>query len=381
VRVLMLIDELFAARERSMLRRLSVGLTDEGVSVVHAVPEHAAGCTEAGGLLAAAVTFPMGGPFLTRAMRARRLIANLRDHDESSTTPRVDVVHAFGGSVWDLAIQTAHELAVPVVLDIWRRGLVERARLMRPQFRATPGLLLMAPDQSVERTLAGDLPDVPVRTAPWGVHRAPRPREIFQESRAASVFLAGNGREAAVFHAGFEGITLALGAARESVIFADAEAAERSKLWRVAERLGVLDRLSLIPEMEGRRDLVILGDAIVQPESLGEQRSLLLDAMGQGMVVGAGYDPDVSWLQPGRTAAVLDRAAEPTSPDAWGDLLRPVLTDPARARQLGERAWQYVGAQHRASSHVAAVLDAYEWLVAKEPIPYPGTGVRPASGS
>lgn len=370
MRVLMLIDEMFAARERSMLRRLEVGLADEGVAVVHAVPEQSAPDLDVSGVLADAVTFPMGGPFMTRAMRARRLLANVRELTESGDLPKIDVVHAFGGEVWELALQVGHEIAAPVVLDVWRRGLVAKARLLRAQLRAAPGVLFMAPDIAVERALATDAPGIPVRTAPWGVHRAPRPREIMREGRATSVFLAGNGREPAVFHAGFEGILLALGTGRESVIFADAEAAARSKLWSVAERLGVLDRLSLIPEIEGKRELVVMGDAIVQPESHGEQRSLLLDAMGQGMVVATGYDPDVSWLLPGRTAAVLDRAAEPTSPDAWGELLRPVLSDPVRARQLGESAWQYVGASHRASTHVAAVIDAYEWVVSKEAIPY-----------
>lgn len=374
----MLIDEMFAARERSMLRRLEVGLADEGVSVVHAVPEQSVGDLDVSGALADAVTFPMGGPFMTRTMRARRLLSNVRELTDSGELPKIDVIHAFGGEVWELALQVGHEIEAPVVLDVWRRGLAGKARLLRAQLRTSSGVLFMAPDVSVERALAAEAPGIPVRTALWGVHRAPAPRPIMQEGRATSVFLAGNGREPAVFHAGFEGILLALGSSRESIIFADAEAAARSKLWSVAERLGVLDRLSLIADIEGKRELVVMGDAIVQPESHGEQRSLLLDAMGQGMVVATGYDPDVSWLLPGRTAAVLDRAAEPTSPDAWAALLAPILSDPARARQLGESAWQYVGANHRASTHVAAVLDAYEWVGSKEAIPYPASPERSA---
>ena len=115
----------------------------------------------------------------------------------------------------------------------------------------------------------------------------------------------------------FEGVVSAMPGERLYHLFVDAEAAHRTGIWPVARGLGVLDRLSLIDEMEGRRELVLRGDVLVQSDARGEQRSLVLDAMASGMIVLAAEDPMVSYLVNGRTA----RTVSGTRSDEWAAAL------------------------------------------------------------
>jgi glycosyltransferase involved in cell wall biosynthesis len=152
------------------------------------------------------------------------------------------------------------------------------------------------------------------------------------------------------------------------MVFADAEAARRTRLWSHARSLGILPRLSLIEELEGRRDLLLQGDLLIVPEAKGEQRSVVLEAMATGMIVVAARDEMVSVLQDGRTARLVPGA----DARAWGEVLRDVLTHREKTRALTRSAAEYVRTQRRASEHVRAVLEAYRWLSGRDAIPFRG---------
>jgi hypothetical protein len=79
-------------------------------------------------------------------------------------------------------------------------------------------------------------------------------------------------------------------------------------------------------------------------------------------------DPWVGALQHNRTAKLVER------PEArqWAAALGSLLESPLEARALAEGGREYVRQHHRAAGHVAAVLDAYEWLTAGESLPFRG---------
>jgi hypothetical protein len=359
MRVLIMADELFATRERTLLTRLEVGLADEGIGAVHAIPEHA-GELSPSAAFADSMTYPSDAPLLSRRRKARRMLARLEE-----LGPTVDLIHVFGGAAWDDAMELGRLAGVPVAIELWRTGLIERARLIRTG-REFPSVVILAPDAKFEEPMVGDTSIAPVRVAPWGVHVPGEPNDLLNPSRALSVFFDGPGRSPAEAVAALEGVVAAIPEGRDFHLFADAEGAQRAGLWRAAQQLGVLDRFSLIDEMEGRRELVLRGDVLVQADARGEQRSLVLDAMAAGMIVVAADDPMVSYLIDGRSARTVSGGHR----DGWSAVLAPMLSEPATARDLAHRAREYVRTNHRVSAHVSAVLNAYEWVTSPEPIPF-----------
>jgi Glycosyl transferases group 1 len=368
MRVLILADEFFASREHGLLTRLEVGLADDGVRVIHAVPEGTK--TEApGGVFTSVLTYSPKTLMLTKALAVRKLGRAIAEMDETQEPTDVDIIHVFGGSVWGLGADLALEIGSALALEVWRAGLVAKAQAFRapdPTLQ-DENLMLIAPDEAIERALrnvpAGVVsPDV--RLAAWGVLAPAAGREIFQEGKAASVMLVGSGRDAHAFKAALEGLA---GIAREQpdlLLFCDALAARRTDLWALARKLGILHNLSLIEELEGRRDLLLQGDVLLQPEAHGEQRSVVLEAMAAGMVVAAAADPMVSTLQEAVTARVVGKG------DSWAKVLRDVLTDREASRRLGQSAREFIRTHRKASDYVRAVLAAYQSLMGEQPIPF-----------
>jgi hypothetical protein len=364
---LILADALFASRERALLSRLEIGLADEGVRVLHAIPESAAraGPTLFGGeVFTRAVTYPDRAIPFTTGLRARVLLSTIATALQADELPDIDVVHVFGGSAWGLGLELARRAGAGVVLEVWRAGLIAQAKTLR--IRGDGDVLLAAPDTATERALLAEGSGSTVRLTPWGVYTPPEARNILSAGRAPAIMLIGTGLDARAFHACLAGIAEAVKAAPDLLVFADALAVRRSGSWAVAAKLGIRERLSLIEELESRRDLLVQGDIIVQPEARGEQRSVILEAMAAGMAVAAAADPMVHILQNGVTA----RLAPSHDVAAWGRMLTEMLTQRDATRVLANRGREFVREHRRASEHVRTVLAAYQWLSSAEPIPF-----------
>ncbi|MBL8999919.1 MAG: hypothetical protein JNK25_02140 [Phycisphaerae bacterium] len=371
MRVLILADELFASRERALLTRLEVGLADEGVRIVHAVPESLlehtpGGAADLSGIFSRVITYTPSTLALTRPLNVRRL---LRSIEKFIGDDGIDVVHAYGGGTWPLALDLAAAFEAAVVVEIWRAGLIDRARTLRTSDAEPPVFIVC--DPALERAFADHPPSgrgpglaSTVRMVPWGVLSPPAVRAGPPPGRTLSAMLIGNGRDAPAWEAALTGLAHAA-QSREMLIFCDALAARRANVWAVARRLGLLDRLSLIDELEGRRDLLLAGDLLVLPEAHGEQRSVVLEAMATGMSVLASEDPVSGLLRRGETA-VLAAKADAAS---WRRELASWMSDPEAAAALRESAHRYVRLHRRASDHVRGVLSVYEWLTSPNAIP------------
>jgi hypothetical protein len=53
--------------------------------------------------------------------------------------------------------------------------------------------------------------------------------------------------------------------------------------------------------------------------------------------------------------------------------MRGLLDDHERARELGASAREFVRQHRKASSHIAQVIDAYEWSMSSDAIPFQTT--------
>lgn len=364
MRVIMLTDTFFASREYSMLQRLEVGLADEGVRIVHAVPDKSAsGLGE--GVVAHTVRYSTRTLAITRRLAARRLARALREAPGGDADADATVLHAYGGATWGLALEVGRELRAHVVLEVWRKGLASRAVDMVRKGE-TP-VMLVAPDSTIEKALT--LPDIAgsVRLIPWGVHSPPASRAVLRSGRAISIMMVGNGRDARAAAAALTGIASLCRKRDDILIFCDALAARRAGLFALAGELGIRDRLSLIDELENRRDLLLQGDVLVQPDATGEQRSVTLEAFAGGVLVVALNDPSVSSLLDGQTCVVVK------NPDAasWETALGTLLSDPEKAQWLETSARRYVREHRRASEQVRQLLKLYEFILTGGSLPFP----------
>jgi glycosyltransferase involved in cell wall biosynthesis len=362
MRALILADARFAVNERAMLSRLEVGLADEGLRVIHAIPRRVAMWAHAE-VFSHQLLFEDRGSPLSRRWRTASLARSI-DRLEESPSP-VDVVHAFGEESWTIARGLAASLGAILVLEVWRREGVALAASQR--FASSMGVLLLTPEATIERALRDAGVSVASRTIPWGVHARPAPNSVLEPNRAKSIVLLGSGRDRLAIERAFQGVARAADALGEFMVFASSAAIAATGLWPRLAKMGLQHRVTLLADLEARRDLLLEGDILLAPESLGEEHTLLLDAMAHGMVVVASSDEDLSVLRESRTSYLVDRSGDAAS---WAEALLWVAHQTDRARALGVSAWEFVRAQRRASAHVSGVLNAYESMRSGDAIPF-----------
>lgn len=358
--VLLLADGPFAEHERALLERIAAGLTGEGVRTTVALPK-AVGADFS--LVNDPIRYSDRGLVFTQRLRAQQVAA--RAVPGSDPHGAVSVVHVFGGGAWTMGAELASLFGAALALEIWRGGLVDRAESFRPHPCAPAAFF--APDRAIERALLDAGLDSPVRMTPWGAYAPPRPTPIFKPGRDASVVFCSSGRDSERCRDAFEGACRVIASTPDTLMFVAEAAARRAGLWSIAQRVGVLDRVSLMDRLEDRRDLVLRCDMIVYPDAHHEQRTLLLDAMAHALVIVAAPDPLVSCIRDGVTAVM----PASLTPAGWADAVRNRLSDRAGSKTLGLSAREHVRQHRRVSAHIASLVDAYAWLAGADALAMP----------
>ncbi|HZW09495.1 MAG TPA: glycosyltransferase [Phycisphaerales bacterium] len=362
MRVVIAADRTFASRERSMLSRLQVGLADEGVRVVQALPQGVE--IEQSSVLLDSVHYEQVGLPLSRRWRATRAARVITAVDPVAPP---EIVHVFGGSIWPFGAALARELGAALVLEAWRARLLPQVQHVREGSDAAVPTFVVAPDARLAEYLRREAPSAVIREARWGVHAPPEPRRVLEPGAAWSLMVAGAGLDRRAYVAAFEAIADIVRGRPDVLVFADAVAARRAELWLLAAKLGIRERLSLVDEMDANRELVLRGDVLILPEARGEQRTLVLEAMGGGMPVVAAADPLNGTLIDRRSALLVPAGDR----SAWTSALARVLDDAAAVGAMVASAHAYVRDEHRPSVQVRGVLQAYEAAVGRSPIPFP----------
>lgn len=371
MRSLIICDRSFAQREHAMLRRLEVGLVDEGVIVTRAVPQSCLRLLEGG--LSAGIGYAETGWSLLRGFRANAVIQKLQGDnspagDTLARTP-VDIVHAWGEQCWPLAIDVACELGASIALEVWSNASLDR---MKDTERHARNLTQndcrgewFAADSLIADALRSRRAAWTIHDIPWGVHLPAEPiAPSLEHGRASAIGIIW--REQVDTASGVGLLTaLADESLGDTVIFIDSAAVDaQPELWRTADRLGLLDRLSVLDTLESHRDLILKVDVLALPDPAGEHRSIMLDAMAQGVAVVTSPDPLIADAIHDRTAVLVD------SPEGWKAALSRVL-QPAERHRLVASARAYISQNRLAHQHVRRVLDAYTAL-APEPIAFRG---------
>lgn len=350
LRTVLVTDASFAFSERAMLTRIEVGLADDGVDVRLALPLDADDPASFNVLREPLLYRPGGfAPFLR--LSASR-VSNLLQQDWHDDGRRI--VHAFGGRCWRFAAELARALNAALVLEVWRMGLVRRAR----RFDAYQGrVVLAAPGAPIERALLGEHSAHPVRLTPWGGAVEPEPRALFSPGRRSAIVVVGRARDAAAYRAAFAAAAQA-SEAEDSLLLVDEYGVERAGIWSLARSVGALDRMTVVHRLEDRRDLILRADMMVHPDARGEYRSIVLDAMGAGLAVVAAEDPAFAPLVDGKSALCVAGHHQ----DDWTAAIGGLVRTPSKARELGSSARRFIGDQMRWSEHVGSLVNLYEGL-------------------
>ena len=356
MRTLFISDALFTRHEREMIERLAVGLADEGVRVAWGVPD--------GRTLGEQVLLPVI-EFLPRRLGltpARRGAALLERATEVLGGPP-EIVHQFGGGAARLGAEVTRAARAVPAFEVWRpgtessiRGVINRVYAGDREMNGTPRALIVTADDDMRERLMRQFPAAVVRTIPWGVysHRG----EDAPRASAPSLMLLGPGRDQKSWSSAFQACVRAIKSSPDALMFADAEATRKLKLWSHARAAGVLDRLTLIDEAETQRELVLSCGIVLNPDARGEQRTILLDAMASGVMVVASADPRSRDLIDGKTARLVVDSSE----SQWHEAIEMVTHDHAYRRRVTESARAYVREHHKASRQIASLVDAYEWV-------------------
>ncbi len=355
MRVLILVDAQFAAHERALLERVMVGLAVEGVEARIVLPKDRR--LEAYGfeLISEPILYADRGLALTQRIRANQVARRVTRGAEDMTGV-IDIVHVFGGGAWSMGRELARILGAGVVFEVWRAGLIDSARGLHltDEDRA----VFLVPEKPFEAGLINAGFSQRVRLAPWGAQVPPEPTHIFREGKLVSIVLMGSGRKKENCVAAFDGVADAIGSREDVMVFANLEMVQRADLWPRVKSNRLDSRFTIIDKSEDRRDLLLRCDLLIYPDTLHEERTLLLDAMGAGMAIIASDDEKILPIHDDSGVMVVERPSRAH----WAPLIRDCIEHPDRARQAGLRAREYITRNRRSAMHIESILDTYNAL-------------------
>jgi hypothetical protein len=357
MRVLILADAQFAKHERALIERVVVGLTVEGIDVQLVLPKDRGLTTFRVGVLCDPIWYADRGLMITRKIRAQQIARSITERYSDAARP-ADIVHVMGGGAWGMGLELARILDSGIALEVWRAGLAGSASHL--SIGESDRALFLVPERSFESSLRNSIDHAQVRHVPWGAFVPEQPVPVFREDKLASIVLMASGRQHDHCIAAYSGIVEAIASRPDVMLFANQELVQRTGLWARVKKDKLEDRFTVIDRSEDRRDLLLRCDVLAYPETLHEERTLLLDAMGAGLVVITGNDEMIQPLREDSGVIVVPRA----SSDDWCEQVRAVTRSDDLAKKHASQVREYIRTHRRSGLHIESLCDAYADLAA-----------------
>jgi len=359
MRVALIVGGDWLSQERTMLRRLIVGLIDERVRVVRVAPGPAVHSDDQLTMTTEQLWYGPSRWRIVRDFRLRRLTERL-GHLE------VDLIHVLDGTLQAPGLRMAAALDVPLVASVWSLGEVEALRETLP---GVPMALATASPALAEACRRQIGAESEIRTIPPGVfiNEDLRP-PLANTEQSLCCLILGDGQPDDHYLALLQGIADVRERLPETMFFLYSMGADQHRLWQACERLDLLNHLSVVQHGGGVRQLLVQADAILLPQPMQAVRTLVHEAMAAGRPVIAAADRWVDHLREGETARLVP---EP-EPSLWAALLRELLARPQQFIDLGGAGRQYIRQHHATSAHVSKTMELYRQL-APESIPIRGS--------
>lgn len=355
MRVLILADAQFATHERALIERVMVGLTVEGIEAQLVLPRDRKLSGYGMGLIGDTVYYADRGLALTQKIRAAQIARQVTKNAENMQGV-IDVVHVLGGGAWGMGRELARVLGAGIALEIWRAGLTDSAASLHIDDQER--VMFLIPERAFEPELRNAVPGALVSFVPWGAQIPDAPVPIFRENKLISIVFMSSGRQAENSIAAFEGIADAIAERDDAMVFANLELVERAGLWDRVKKRNLSARFTVIDRSEDRRELLLRCDMMIYPDTLHEERTLLIDTMGAGMVIIAGDDRMIQPLQDESGVQLIERSTR----EVWATQIRSVIESPELARKSAEQSRSYIRKHRRSGLHIDALRDAYQSL-------------------
>lgn len=371
--MLILPDVDLAQRERTLLERLEIGLADEGIRVAHGLPASLSPL-RVGGLYSTVVHYQDRWPGLIGSLRARALVELLdeaipRNHAERGE-PLLEVVHCFGRGSWPLGRRVAEQTGAALVLELADGPSCAAAAAALDGF---VGICAVSVADAALSTLvklpkaladgSGPRGQAQQFVATWGVHAPERTvSQLSPPGRLEVITLLATGEADRNIFAALKGLCDFLQTLAEDqrpLIMVDAALADRCRVYRWLEQLGFAGRLCEVTDLEGQRDVIAESDVLLLPDSIGQQRSSVLEAMAAGTIVVAAADAHNSALVEGVTCMIV----RGSNASDWAAALLSLLPDQAKRAALSDSASLYIGTHRTASAHVQETVAIYRQVI------------------
>ncbi len=360
MRVLILVDAMFAIHERALIERVVVGLANEGISARVVLPKDRRLDPKGFDLLTEPIWYADRGLAFTRSIRANQVATQvLKENsakDTSSFEGVIDIVHVFGGGAWAMGRELARILGAGMVFEVWRAGLIGNAKGLH--LDDTDRAMFCVPERSFESELIEAGMGKRVHLAQWGAQVPTETNKIFRQQKDISIVLVSSGRQKDRCVAAFEGIADTIEHRDDVMLFANLEVVERAGIWAKVQERKLENKFTVIDRSEDRRDLLLRCDVLVYPDTLHEERTLLLDMMGTGMAIIAGNDKFITPLQESPGVSIVDRPARAQ----WAQKLSECLNSPDKTREAGLASRAYITKNRRSGMYIESILDAYQSL-------------------
>lgn len=380
-----------------MLQRLEVGLADEGVRVLQALPRSCAErlASDSAAVYTTSVGYHDHGLPFTTGLRARALAeelakaappdtpvgepvgaggltrARLADVVLVCAAPPTDNGEVAVEKTWALAGHVARRVgAARTLFEVSSPRMVDAAgRTWRGRGGLAGEIGFLAPDAGLVVELARRVPSQRVRMVPWGVHPGHAARAPIDAAGTFSLMLLADGSDAAALHSSVQALGQLATLVPGLLVLADAALGHPRRmgtpgLWALVERVPSLKgRVSLIAELESRRDLALTADAVLLAGADGRQRSIVFECMARGTIVFAPADALNEALVDNVSCVHIQRLAHtPAAPMAAAQTVAAVAGDALRAAGLRASALSFVAANRSTSGQVRALLSAlHHW--------------------
>ncbi len=343
--VALISDAMWLDDELPQFQAMVVGLMDEQVRVAQVVPERLdVSDTSAFG---ECIAWKDSRWSFLRHLRLGAMLDELRTSD-------VDLIHALSARVWSGAASLARHMDAPVVFSA---SSIEEVQQAARTHRRSAGLRLAYTASS--KPLADMLhkqvgPQTPVQVIAPGVHRG-NPRKPSTTDSALCAVITGNGHLDDQYRPLLEAMVSIVRSQPQAQFFLDGQDQDQHDLWRALRRMDLLSNVSLVPRKLGHHELLLNADVLIQPQALGRSRSLMLQAMVQGIPVIARADPWLDYLVPDQTAWVIDS----DDADPWAAAIQRIADRPDAAVLLGRTARDWVSEKHVMARQVSLTLALY----------------------
>jgi glycosyltransferase involved in cell wall biosynthesis len=326
------IEPTMLAGEGAFLRHLVMGLRAEGQRVTFIAPQGLS-LADLPTLGARVLTYRWNRWEKLPVLQKLRLNKVARELNDAPP----DLLVAWGSAdPTALAVASSIVPALPMVLWCW-----DAAELFSPVARLGAVRHIIASSQAVAER-APDSFRVPLTVVHPGVYCDDTPACFDVDGQMACLVSLDPLASRVNYEALIRACRQMADAGREFLLFAYDQGPAEYPIWRLAEKLGLLERMSFVPFQQEAEPLLLHGDLYIHilPSTRVQYRSL--EAMGRGLAIVTCANHGADYLIDGQTCRIVG----PQTPEAWREALTELIEDRPKAMALARRGQQYVRERH-----------------------------------